>query len=38
MIHHDQPVRVAIDREEGIDWPVWVCTCGCGDWGARWFA
>ena len=23
------------DREDGIDWPIWACTCGCGAWGAR---
>lgn len=25
-----------IDGEDGIDWPIWYCTCGCGQWGARW--
>jgi hypothetical protein len=34
--HHNLPVRLTTDREDGIDWPVWVCACGCGDWGARW--
>jgi hypothetical protein len=34
--HHDHPIRLMTDREDGIDWPVWVCSCGCGDWGARW--
>ena len=33
--HHDLPVRLTTDREDGIDWPVWVCTCGCGAWDAR---
>ena len=36
--HHDLPVRLTTDREDGIDWPVWVCACGCGAWGARWGA
>jgi hypothetical protein len=25
-----------IDREDGIAWPIWYCTCGCNEWGARW--
>jgi hypothetical protein len=36
MNHHQHPVREATDREDGIEWPIWECTCGCGDWGARW--
>jgi hypothetical protein len=35
-MHHGLPVKETTDREDGIDWPVWACTCGCGDWGARW--
>jgi hypothetical protein len=23
-------------REDGIDWPIWHCACGCGNWGERW--
>lgn len=33
--HHNLPVKLTTDREDGIDWPVWVCTCGCGAWGGR---
>jgi hypothetical protein len=36
--HHNLPVRLTTDREDGIDWPIWVCACGCGQWGARWFS
>jgi len=35
-LHHGLPVRREIEREDGIDWKIWVCTCGCGDWGTRW--
>jgi len=34
--HHGLPVRETFDREDGIDWRVWVCGCGCGEWGSRW--
>jgi hypothetical protein len=34
--HHGQPVSEGVDREDGIDWPVWTCTCGCGEWGTLW--
>ena len=34
--HHGLPCHLTTDREDGIDWPIWTCTCGCGDWGARW--
>lgn len=33
--HHNLPVIETTDREDGIDWPVWVCACGCGAWGTR---
>lgn len=33
--HHGRPTIDTTDREDGIDWPVWVCACGCGDWGSR---
>lgn len=36
VTHHGRPARYAVDREDGIDWPIWVCTCGCGSSGARW--
>lgn len=29
-------IEYGIDREDGIDWPIWYCTCGCHEWGARW--
>ena len=35
-MHHGLPVRETMDREDGVDWPIWMCTCGCGAWGARW--
>jgi hypothetical protein len=35
-VRHGKPINKTTDREDGIDWPVWVCACGCGDWGARW--
>jgi len=38
MAPHQEEVVHTIMREDGIDWPVWVCACGCGDWGARWSA
>lgn len=29
-------IITTIDREDGIEWPIWWCSCGCGNWGARW--
>jgi len=34
--NHGLPRILTTDREDGIDWPVWVCACGCGEWGTVW--
>lgn len=36
IVHHGLPAHASTEREDGIDWPVWICRCGCGSWGARW--
>lgn len=36
MAPHTDQIIATVDREDGIEWPIWVCTCGCGNWGARW--
>jgi hypothetical protein len=37
MHPHDPNLTAkGVMREDGIDWPIWYCTCGCGNWGARW--
>ncbi len=35
-VSHD--IIATIDHEDGIEWPIWTCTCGCGQWGTRWSA
>lgn len=31
-------VIATFEREDGIDWPIWACTCGCGHYATRWGA
>lgn len=31
-------IIATFEREDGIDWPIWVCNCGCGHYKTRWGA